>query len=39
MVTIISNNKSFHSVEKTKDTLQYAYHLKDYQLNKNVLEE
>lgn len=38
MMTVVSNYKSFHSVENTKDTLQYAYHRKDYQLNINVLE-
>lgn len=28
---------SFHSVENIKDVLQYADHLKDYQLDKNIL--
>lgn len=30
---MISKYMGFHSAEDTKDTLYYAYHLEDYELN------
>lgn len=36
---MVSKYMRFYSAEDTKDILYYAYHLEDYKLNINVLDD